>query len=217
MNKGTAAYKDEVAKTFRQWVPICTIPFAAKGRYMIQVKTNDVGNNNANGHNRFAIRAYSTSDSNAKNKISLAGYNKMAMYANLPDAVTKFYLARVPSRSAGQTLNLRLWDVGDSTAVGKIKVLPPSESSASFTNCKATGAWAGTLSTCELTNVYSGNGYNGAWEQISVPIPTTYTCTDSDPTKCWVKLQFTYGANNQPSDTTSWTASIEGDPVRLVE
>ncbi|MGZ4428428.1 MAG: hypothetical protein ACXVEV_10325 [Nocardioidaceae bacterium] len=25
------------------------------------------------------------------------------------------------------------------------------------------------------------------------------------------------GSGNQPSDTTSWQASLEGDPVRLVE
>ncbi len=35
--------------------------------------------------------------------------------------------------------------------------------------------------------------------------------------KCWVRLTYTYGSNNQPSDTTSWEASLEGDPVRLVE
>jgi len=38
-----------------------------------------------------------------------------------------------------------------------------------------------------------------------------------DPTACWFKLQYAYGTKNQPSDTTSWTASLEGDPVRLVE
>jgi hypothetical protein len=39
----------------------------------------------------------------------------------------------------------------------------------------------------------------------------------SVPTGCWVRLQYAYGSGNQPSDTTSWTAGIEGDPVRLVE
>jgi hypothetical protein len=51
---------------------------------------------------------------------------------------------------------------------------------------------------------------------ISVPVPAAFTCEDLDPQKCWVRLRYTYGAGNQPSDTTSWQASLEGDPVRLV-
>jgi hypothetical protein len=57
----------------------------------------------------------------------------------------------------------------------------------------------------------------GKWQTVSVPIPTNYTCSSSVPTGCWVRLQYAYGGGNQPSDTTSWTAGIEGDPVRLVE
>jgi len=64
---------------------------------MIQVKTNGLGTDGASGHNRFALRTYSTSDPSAKDAISLAGFNKMAMYANLPGAMTTFHLARVPS------------------------------------------------------------------------------------------------------------------------
>ena len=55
------------------------------------------------------------------------------------------------------------------------------------------------------------------WQTVSVPIPTNYTCTTSVPTGCWVRLQYAYGSGNQPSGATSWTAGIEGDPVRLVE
>jgi hypothetical protein len=64
----------------------------------------------------------------------------------------------------------------------------------------------------------SVNGtYDGKWEKISVPIPSSYSCNDTSPTGCWVRLEFYYGSASKPQDTTSWTASIEGDPVRLVE
>jgi hypothetical protein len=32
-----------------------------------------------------------------------------------------------------------------------------------------------------------------------------------------VRLEFYYGSGSSPADTTSWSASVEGDPVRLVE
>jgi hypothetical protein len=72
------------------------------------------------------------------------------------------------------------------------------------------------MSSCELTDVKASTGYNARWQDISVPIPDGYTCDDLDPLGCWVKLQYSYGSGNQPSDTTSWTASLEGDPVRII-
>jgi hypothetical protein len=32
-----------------------------------------------------------------------------------------------------------------------------------------------------------------------------------------VKIRYTFPSTVQASDTTTWSASIEGDPVRLVE
>jgi hypothetical protein len=171
-------------------------------------------------HQRFhasahLLRAYSSTPATGKDNIYLAGYNKMGIYANLPSATTLFYLARVPSGSGGQILDVRLFDVGDAGGTGSIQVLAPADSGVTFTNCKGTGPTAGNLSTCSIPT--NSSIYQGKWETISVPIPPGYSCNDNDQGSCWVKLKYTYGAGNQPSDTTSWTASIEGDPVRLVE
>lgn len=215
-----------VANVFRKWVPICTIAYAEAGTYMLQVKTNGLGADSGNGHNRFGVRAYSTTDSTAKDSISLSGFEKMGIYANLPDAQSKFHLVRVPSGTAGMTLNVEMFDVGDSTTAGAIKVLPPNEIGGSFSGCTAKGPYTGTLTDCELTNVKKGSGdggpsdptnYQGNWEVVSVPIPTTYKCQDDDDQKCWFMLQYTYGTGNQPSDTTSWRAWISGDPIRLIK
>ena len=204
-----------VAQVFRRWVPLCTIANAPAGTYLIQVKTNGVGSDNGNGHNRFALRAYSSSDSSAKEAIAISGFSKMAMYANLPNATSKFYLARVPSGAAGQILNVNLFDVGDATKPGTISVLAPPRSGVTFTGCTGKGVVNATMPTCSLNGVNSK--YNGQWQTISVPIPSGYRCDDRDSSDCWVRLEFKYGDGNQPSDTTSWSAAIEGDPVRLVE
>jgi hypothetical protein len=204
-----------VANVFRRWVRLCTISNAPAGTYLIQVKTNGVGSDNANGHNRFALRAYSTSNTSAKDDIAISGFSKMAMYANLPNATSKFYLARVPSGAAGQVLNVNLFDVGDATKPGTITVVAPPESGVTFKDCQGSGVVNATMPNCSLSGVNSK--YNGQWQTISVPIPTGYKCDDRDSADCWVRLEFEYGSGNQPSDTTSWAASIEGDPVRLIE
>jgi len=221
-----AAYtsRPDVAANFRQWKQLCKITNAPIGTYMIQVKTNEpmtsggVGNDAASGHNRFSLRAYAGSSSN-NDEISVAGYAKMGMYGNTPNGTSKFYLAKVPSGSKGHLFNVSLFDIGDGATSGStITVLPPSDpgSPANFSECTGVGPALGTgsLTNCQIK---VDSSYNGQWETISVPISSTYTCDDTTPTGCWVRLEFYYGPGSGPADTTSWTASIEGDPVRLVE
>jgi hypothetical protein len=210
--KGNNTYLGGV---FRRWVSLCTVGSAPAGEYLIQVQTNGLGTDDANGQNDFAIRAYSTSDATAKDAISVGAYNHMTIFANVPGANTSFNLARVPSGAAGQVLNVRLFDVGDASSTGTIKVVAPTGSGVTFTNCKATGPASGTLATCSIPT--DPTTFQGKWENVSVPIPAAYTCNDADPTACWVTLSFTYNGTGNVFDTTSWSASIEGDPVRLVQ
>ena len=101
---------------FRKWVGLCSLSgVTPAGTYFIQVKTNGLGSDAAAGHNRFALRAYSATDSSVKDSISIAGNQRMGIFANLPGASTSFYLARVPTISAGRYLTVSLFDVGDST------------------------------------------------------------------------------------------------------
>lgn len=196
---------------FRRWAPLCTMGSAPAGQYMIQVKTNGLGADSASGHNRFGLRAYSSTDTTAKDSISIAGFAKMAIYANLPGATTTFHLARVPKTAAGQVLSVKLFDIGDATGQGTVSIRDPNNNVP--TDCTGSGAVKITGS-CTFT---ASGTFNGKWQVVSIPIPKTYTCTDSDPNSCWFKLVYAYGQGNQPSDTTSWSAALDGNPVRLVE
>jgi Putative Flp pilus-assembly TadE/G-like len=214
LDKSNAGYKPLVAANFRQWKTLCTITNAQPGTYMIQVKTNGVGNDLADGHNRFSLRAFgSTAAEN--DAIAVAGFDKMAMYANTPNGTTRFFLAKVPSGAKGQLFNVRLWDIGDgANPPSTATVLPPVETGGQFTGCTGTGVQNGPLTSCQI-NVSSS--FEAKWQTISVPISPTYTCDDGASTGCWLRLELFYGAGSSPADTTSWTASIQGDPVRLVE
>jgi hypothetical protein len=218
LKKGTTEYNSNltVAENFRRWVTLCDFPgLTPAGTYAIQVHTNGLGADTEGGHNRFGLRA-SGSSGGDKDNISIAGFGKMVMYANTPGgARTKFFLARIPSSSNGQIFNVNLFDIGDGATSGStITVLPPTEIGGNFSGCKAKGVTNGNLTDCKIS--VSGV-YNGKWQTISVPIPVSYSCTDGSPTGCWVRLEFYYGSGSNPSDTTSWQASVEGDPIRLVE
>jgi Flp pilus assembly protein TadG len=227
LDRSNGAYtsRPDVARNFRQWKTLCNITNAQPGTYMIQVKTNNAGgldalgnpvagNDLASGHNRFSLRAYGASAAE-NDAISVAGYNKMAMYANTPNGTTTFFLAKVPTGARGQMFNVSLWDVGDGAKNGStITVLPPSETGGTFSNCTGAGVKNGALTSCGIS---VDSTYNARWQTISVPIPPGYSCTDASATGCWVRLVFYYGSGSSPMDTTSWTASVVGDPVRLVE
>ena len=216
-------YRPDIADGFRRWTTLCTIPTPDVGDYLVQVKTNGFADT-ATGTNHFAIRATGGVVGDKEN-LAIAGREKMGIYANKPGVTTEFHLARVPSSAAGQTLKVRLFDVGDisSGGSGTIKIIRPPDADGLAFGLPANpcigvrSALAPvTLTDCSLTNVQTST-HNGKWQSIAVPIPADYTCDDSDTTKCWVRLQYVYGSSTNPNDVTSWTAIIEGDPVRLVE
>ena len=130
-----------------------------------------------------------------KDSIFVAGVDKMAMYAKLPGATNSvFYPLGCPEGAAGQGLDVRLFDVGDSSKNGTITILLPAESPVTFTDCKATGAVTATLPTCSFTVTQANN--NGG-QNIAVSIPSTFTRNDLISTNCWVKLSYAYGPGAQ--------------------
>jgi hypothetical protein len=215
LNKGDSKYNPVIVDGFRRWTTLCTIANPVVGDYLIQVKTKLGGaTDNADAGNRFAIRAYGSSNGD-KESLSVFGREKMGIYSNAPGVTTEFHLACIPSVDAGQILNVRLFDVGDSNISGTITVVyPPLAAGGPFKGCVGSGPAPGTLTSCSFT---ASSSFNGHWESLAVPIPANFSCTDADYTQCWVRLRYNYGSGSLPTDVTSWTTSIQGDPVRLVE
>jgi hypothetical protein len=60
-----------------------------------------------------------------------------------------------------------------------------------------------------------GTSFNDHHMQIRIQIDTAYDCDITSGPGCWWTIEVGYpgGAN----DTTTWSARIEGNPVRLVE
>jgi hypothetical protein len=225
------------ASFFRQWVSICTVNSPVQGTYFLQVQTgkkiDGTAAPNGGGSNRFSIRVGVGSNFAASNGLHVYGNQKMGAYANATGANTQFFLTRVLPGEAGKTLVLNFYDTGDASQPGTLAVLPPADSNVTggaFANCLFTqppgnatgppwGTFSSTVSGCKITGVSNSGSpnYNGQWVTWEIPIPSTYTCNSADPLGCWTKLQFIYPNGTSVSDTTTWSAYILGEPVRLIQ
>jgi len=97
---------------------------------------------------------------------------------------------------------------------GCLFTLPPGNSTG-----PPWGTFTATNSGCKITGVSNSgsNSYNGQWVTWEIPIPSNYTCDESSATGCWTKLQFVYPAGTNVTDTTTWSAYILGEPVRIIQ
>ena len=207
---------------FRQWDNLCPSSISTvTGDYFIQVRTNLTTNGQpttiGNGHNRFALRA--TGGTN----IGIFGNGKMGIYANVGGgALTQFYLARLLPGDAGHTLTLSLFDIGDGGSTGTLTIVPPPDSNVSsggLTGCTMqlgiTSAYQPVNgSGCQITGVRDhrlrrqvAHGAGADSQQLHV--------RRLKRNNCWFRINYQF--SGFLNDTTSWTASLGGDPVRIVK
>jgi hypothetical protein len=231
------AWRPTFANSFRRWVQVCRVPAAQVqvGTYLLQVRTNAAvgaplaANNTVNtwGHNRYSIRAGFVDGPGRHAVPSGAGVQvyangRLPIYVNADGADTQFHLARVRPGGVERLLNITLWDISDGGSSGSMRIVPPADATldgaplTTFTGCsfaKSGGTWSTNPSNCSFG--FTANSLNGTLVTISVPIPRGYDCNEADPFGCWVKVAAPFaGAVN---DTTTWSADIIGDPVRLIE
>ena len=221
-------------RVFRQWVTLCTITAPEVGDYFIQVRSTVTPGTatqsrmsdarpdrdaTGSGQNRFALRVDTPGSEDA---IMVSAIERLSVFTNVSSGSASFLLARVPSTSAGSTLRIDLFDIGDAFAPVRLRLVRPPDARGSWpATCWALGVARGSpsspqpLDDCTLGGVSSASGFDGVTQRIDVEIPTDYACDDGDPSHCWFRVAIDYGVDAR--DTTTWSASIEGDPVRLVE
>ena len=232
-------YNPSLAAVFHQWVDLCTFTPTQAGDYYLQVRNNVslggtpdgnggyAGNGRVysqtgddtgvrgTGTNNFGLRAVTPAPAGG---ISVAAYEKMRIFANSDSASTEFNLVRVPPAAANKSLVISFFDVGEGASSGSVQVLKPVDSinlPTYLQNCRGTGVTNGPLTDCKITGI-TPSGYNGKYQEIRVPIPSTYSCTVASQGGCWFRVKVSFGSG-QVTDATTWTARIVGEPVRLIE
>jgi len=228
---------------FREWVNVCSIASPEVGDYVIQIRTNADSVDptqwdasiSTQGRNRYSMRAGFGAVSSASygSNVSLSANGRLPMFVNVPPGAastcsgspTCFYIARVTPEYAGQQLQLDVFDLTDGSSIN-VTFSPPADSGlGTFTACdfifyNENGSVT-DLNESNCTATYAANsqlsngGSNGDSIAAIIDVPVGYTCNDASSFGCWVTAELTF--NGTPSDTTTWSAELTGDPIRLVE
>lgn len=176
------------------------------------------------GDNSFGIRAHIASTPSLDTSVSVAGWEKMPIYANASGATSVFNLIRVVPAAAGKSLSFSFFDVGDAAGSGSVTVLKPTDpnlgptlnAASSISGCRGVaGPVTGALTGCAVN--ISNATHNGKVQTIFVPIPADYTCNKDSAGGCWFRVQVAFPAGTSVNDITTWDANVTGDPVRLIE
>lgn len=228
---------------FREFVNVCSVSSPVVGDYVVQIRTNADTSNptlwdpsiNTRGRNRYSLKVgfgASTSPSYGSG-VSISADGRLPMFVNVPPGApsscagspTCFYIARVLPEWAGQQLQLDVFDLTDGSSIDVAFVPPPDSGLGSFGSCdfifypETGGSVDLNESNCVAT--YAANtqlqngGSNGDAISALIDIPVGYTCNVASAFGCWVTAQLSF--NGTPSDTTTWSASVTGDPIRLIE
>ncbi len=222
------------------WMPLHTWVDPAAGTYYVRVRTQ-VQATESRGSNGFALRAYTGALFTTCTTIQgqsgysagcpqIHGVGDMSIYANLggsAGSTATFYLAEVAALHAGKTMQLTLFDSGEGAQ--KIEVLDPNGSPATFnwrTPCNPPTPPSGGCSGSNVTsilvsgtgtqpysNLQSNSKYNDRRIVLDVKLPPNYTTVFG--AKVWWQIRYTVGST--ATDRTTWSVSIVGDPVHLVD
>ncbi len=196
----------------------------------------------------YRVHTTSTDPSNVTAQRSINGESSFALYSSIPGSriyglgamqmftpltasgsvvTSEFYLAQIDAVHAGKTVEITLWDPGDTRPLSaSIEILLPNASGWAATALDYTAAKGTTNSAAANCNSLTGNGvmsiqtnvgntngtFNGCWLTIQIPIPTTYTAQQSG----WWKIRYTMNGNGTSSDVTTWKVQIRGNPVHLI-
>jgi Putative Flp pilus-assembly TadE/G-like/Protein of unknown function (DUF642) len=235
----------EFARTFHRWVTLCDIAGGdgrvAPGTYTLRAKVASA----YAATNFFSVRASTGSGANASEGITISPRSRMAVYMFTPSVAGKetratFHFIRIPSNAKGATAKLELFDIGDVTALptpqykldasyvpsAKIEVLASNTlggAAQSFSECSFT-VRSGPISDapeavrtpdCVLSGLSIAT-HDGRMMAVTAKIPDNYNCDDAKFDQCWLRVRVTYPPGTQPTDITSWEASIDRPIVRLL-
>jgi hypothetical protein len=200
--------------------------------YRLHTTTTDPSNvaqqRNTDGENSFAV--YASASGTAP---KVYGLGAMQMFTPLSasgggSVSSEFYLAQIGAEHAGKTVEVSLWDPGDTSPLtASIQVELPSATVGVWTGATnmsysaVTGTTNSAAVNCSPTvipNVSSivtanpNSHFNGCWLTIDVPIPPGYTAPQSG----WWKIKYTMSGSGTSNDVTTWKVGIKGNPVHLI-
>jgi hypothetical protein len=223
-----------------------TNPKAGQYYVRVLTNASGTETTNSRGSNGFGLRAFTGSSFSTCSTISTASnYNAncpqvhavsdMSIFANLSGATADFYLAQIDPIHAGKTMRIIMFDSGEGAS--SLQILDPNGNPTAFswsTPCNPptppAGSCSGTASGVSPALDVSGTGtppydgspawslrssskYNDRFITIDIPLPANYSTVYGG--KVWWKVRYVVGST--PTDRTTWSVNIVGDPVHLLQ
>ena len=232
-NSGSTAAAADAAFRLR-WVDLCTFNASPNEIYLINVRSATNGASNSAGRNGYAVEACRSTGCTGGVQPSVYAYERMVLYNNVEAGSGTFYIAEVAPQYAGKTLLLEMFDPGEASGQAWVYAMMPSASqprpvvNVPGSQCDVESTRTGYPRASDLNNLgycsyRSADGsslYNGHWVTMRIDIPESYTCTPGvDPEvtsgSCWWGINYVF--DGSATDTTTWRARIEGNPLQLTE
>ena len=206
------------------WVTATTL--SVPGRYALEIKTPVQPN--SLGANLFSLRATSgAATALCDARINggcpqVSGQSALSIMATVGAGSAKFSFAEIAAGYAGKQMVIGLWDPGE--GMSSIQVLDPSGTPAQFrlrvtpsldgsTPSFTTGTYTSLdVSGCGGAYLQPGPNrvgnciYNDRMVELLIDIPPSYAGG-------WWSV--VYAGGTAPSDRTTWSVRIVGDPVHL--
>jgi hypothetical protein len=196
-----------------QWVLPAGFSSLASGTYRLNVNTSFGNNDNVGAENLFSI--WVQSSGNAR----VYGGGRMAAYTNLAGGLQKFYFAQIGAEHAGKTMEIELFDPGESSGDAFLRILSPDGNAYNYVNFTWRADDGRTGSGSSLQTSDGSAFFNNQMVTIQVPLPTSYGTGGLNPPgdatteDGWWQIEYNIA---QANDTTTWSVNIRGNPVHLV-
>ena len=199
--------------------------------YRLHTTTTQASNlaqqRNTDGENSFSVFASASGTAPR-----VYGLGAMQMFTPLSSSggttSSEFYLAQIGAEHAGKTVEVNLWDPGDTSPLtASIQVELPSATvgvwnpALNMSYSAVKGTTNGAAVNCSPTVITGASfivtanpnsHFNGCWLTIDIPIPPGYTA----PQTGWWKIKYTMTGNGTSNDVTTWKVGIKGNPVHLI-
>lgn len=191
----------------------------------------------ANQDNTTALNAYAIWATASGGTPRVYGNGAMEAYVRLPGGqASEFYMAQIAAVHAGKTMQIDLWDPGDTGNLSaSLQILEPTASGytpAAFTYRGSLGTTASEATNCSaqvrtvastapvVTNTGGSSVFNGCWLRLTITLDDNYTAPTptGEPGGGWWKIRYTMGGatTSFSTDLTTWKVQILGNPVHLI-
>ena len=201
------------------WYRICQIPSTAPaGKYILTTNNTSASTTNANGSNAFSIVATPASsqqlcDSRTDTMCPRVYAREFLSIYALGGGDPEFFLSEIGPEHKGKKVRIQLWDSAEGASELRIKRPTGTNSWVDQNFNWSTSVCSAGESGSNVSNIdVDSFNLNGCLITIEFTLASNYSPpTDNE----WWRIRYSY--NTSATDRTTWSVTILGDPVHIIE